>query len=115
MKLAKLLIAVLMLASVTVSAQTTVMPTTYSWTAPTTGSPVHHYIVSLKAGEAAWVTVGTPTAPTYMVPCVPGVVNIVRVQGVDSAGRIGLWSDPSLDYTPDAGAPGACGKPARQP
>jgi len=115
MKLAKFLIALLMLASVTVSAQTTVMPTTYSWTPPTTGSPVHHYIVSLKAGDAAWVTVGTPTIPTYVVPCVPAVVNIVRVQAVDAAARISVWSEPSLEYTPDAGAPGACGKPIRQP
>jgi hypothetical protein len=115
MKLAKLLIALLVLAPLTVGAQTTFMPTTYHWTAPTTGSPVHHYIVSLKVGTADWATVGTPTEPTHMVPCVPGAVNIVRVQAVDAMGRIGVWSDPSTEYTPDAGAPGACGRPVRQP
>lgn len=113
MRFFKLILALLMLASVTVSAQTTVMPTSYTWTAPTTGSAVHHYIVSLKAGAGAWVTVGTPTTTALMVPCVPGVVNLVHVAAVDAAGRIGVASDDSDPYTPDAGAPGACGKPSR--
>lgn len=97
------------------SAQTTVMPTVYSWTAPTTGSAVDHYNVYHKVGSAAFVMIGTSPTAQYTVPAVVGVVNIVHVAGVDAQNRVGVMSADSDPYTPDAGSPGAPGKPIRIP
>jgi hypothetical protein len=69
----------------------------FRWTAPTEGSPVEHYVVQLKVDETGtWGTVGSAPDTTYSVPCVPGKLNWVRVAGVDSFGRQGIFSDSSL-------------------
>lgn len=96
-----------------VGGQTQTIPTVYSWTAPTTGSPVHHYNVWHKVGSAAPVMLGTTTGLSYTVPTVPGVVNLVYVEGVDAANRTGVPSPTSDPFTPDAGPPGAPGKPVK--
>lgn len=102
----------LMLFATVSFAQTTTMSTAYVWTAPTTGSAVHHYLVvmSQNAGST-WSTEVSVTSATATLPLPVGVATIVRVRGVDALGRTGVWSDTSLPYTPDPGVPGQPGKP----
>jgi len=111
-RFATILVSVVLLSTLAIG-QTTVVPTLYSWTAPTTGSVVHHYNVWHKAGTAAYVMLGTTTNTNYTVPTVPGVVNLVYVEGVDATARVGTQSPVSDPFVPDAGAPGAPGKPVR--
>lgn len=116
-RLLQLTIAVVLLLPMAAGGQTTSITVTYTWTPPTTGSAVHHYDLQLSpASPVLWNTlVQTVTAPTASVALPVGTTWIFRVRGVDALGRSGLWSDPAEAYTPDAGAPGACGKPIRVP
>lgn len=107
------LVVLLLLSPLMVGGQTTVIPTVYTWTAPATGSTVDHYNVWHKAGTAAYVMLGTTKNLNYTVPTVPGVVNLVYVEGVDATARVGGPSPASDPFTPDAGAPGVPGKPVR--
>lgn len=91
-------------------AQTTV-DIEYVWTAPTTGSPVDHYVVQHSADGRNWVTVGTVTQLSYVLSAEYGVSHQIRVAGVDVQDRQGPYSLPSDPYTPDAGAPGQPGQP----
>jgi hypothetical protein len=83
----------------------------YTWTAPTTGSPVHHYIVQHAINGGAWVQVASVTTLAYDLAATYLEAHQIRVAGVDASARQGLWSLPSDAYTPDAGAPGQPGKP----
>jgi hypothetical protein len=85
----------------------------YAWTAPTTGSAVHHYIVQHKIDDGAWVSVASVVTLTYDLAATYLVAHQIRVAGVDALNRQGLWSEPSESYMPDAGAPGGCGRPVR--
>lgn len=88
---------------------------TYSWSAPTTGSPAVSYEVERSIGGGAW-TLYTTTTTTSAVVAAPALVTIqVRVRAVDALGRKGTYSDPSDIWTNDPGIPGACGKPVRTP
>jgi hypothetical protein len=89
---------------------------TYTWTAPTTGSPAVSYEVfrSLDNGTT-WTLYATPTAPSAVVVAPDLTPIIVRVRAVDALGRKGMYSESSDPYTNDPGPPGACSKPARQP
>ncbi len=85
---------------------------TYTWTAPTTGSTVHHYVVQHSADGGAWSTVSDNLqATTYILTASYDVEHSVRVAGVDAIGRQGPWSLSSEPYTPTLGAPGQPGKP----
>ncbi len=95
-------------------AQTT-LNTNYSWTAPTTGSSVHHYVVQKSEAGGAWTQVGTSTTPSFTLAAAVGVAVQIRVAGVDAQTRQGVWSTASDSYTPDAGAPGQPGKPVVVP
>lgn len=114
-RIVQAILVLALLVPLTVSSQTTTMQTTYTWTAPTTGSAVHHYEVQVSAATPVlWVSqITMPTTTTATVTLPVGSAWIVRVRGIDAQGRAGVWSDPSLEYTPDAGAPGACGRPVR--
>lgn len=103
----------LLLAPLLVSGQTTTITFTYSWTPPTTGSPVHHYEVqtSTDAG-VTWSTRGAPTTASMALTLNVGSTYLVRVRAVDAQNRPGPWSASSDPNSPDAGPPGACGKPA---
>jgi hypothetical protein len=92
-------------------AQTTTMQVSYTWTAPTTGSPVDHYVVQHSINGGAWVQVATVTTTAYVLTATIGEPHQIRVAGVDAQGRQGVWSTASDAYTPDAGAPGQPGKP----
>jgi hypothetical protein len=110
----KLLLApslIIMLSVGSVEAQ--VQTVHYSWTAPTTGSAVHHYIVQHKIGDGAWISVASVVTLTYNLAATYLESHQIRVAGVDVLSRQGLWSEPSESYTPDAGAPGGCGQPVR--
>jgi len=85
---------------------------TYTWTAPTTGSTVHHYVVQHSADGAAWTTVSDNLqATTYILTAAYDVEHSIRVAGVDALGRQGPWSVSSEPYTPTLGAPGQPGQP----
>jgi len=94
MKLAVVL--ALLLCFTLCSADTTYM-VQFKWTVPTYGSPVEHYVVQLKADSlGTWTTACSAPDTTCSVPCTIGKLNWVRVAGVDSIGRQGLFSDSSL-------------------
>jgi hypothetical protein len=115
-RLLMILVALVVLVPMVVEAQTTTMPVTYTWTAPTTGSAVHHYIVQTSANLTAWTTLtAQPATPVITIPAAVGVNIQIRVAGVDAQGRQGLWSDPSIPFVLDAGAPGVSGTPIRVP
>jgi hypothetical protein len=84
----------------------------YTWTAPTTGSTVDHYVVQHSADGGAWVTVDeNVTGLTYVLTAAYDVEHRVRVAGVDALNRMGPWSTASDPYTPTLGAPGQPGQP----
>ena len=113
-RIVQVALALLMLVPLTVAAQTTTMQVTYTWTAPTTGSPVAHYDVERSSDAGAtWVAAGTPVSPSVTLTVPVLTVIIVRVRGVDATNRPGIWSATSDPYTADPGPPGGCGKPSR--
>jgi len=60
----------------------------WSWTKPTTGAPVDHYVVE-------WRFAVTDTAFWYWLD-LPCNTESVRVAGVDSMGRQGVWSETGV-------------------
>jgi glyoxylate utilization-related uncharacterized protein len=107
---AGLVLAALVVGTLPAQAQTTVQVTA-SWTAPTTGSPVHHYVVELSTGGGAYQAAGTTTTLSISLTLTVGTTYTVRVAGVDSQSRQGAYSLPSEPYTPTLGPPGQPGKP----
>lgn len=98
-----------------VFAQTTSMNITYHFTAPTTGSLVDYYIVQSSESGTTWTTLSIrPTTNSFSINVPVGINVQVRVAGVDAQGRQGPWSVASDPFVPDAGAPGAPGKPVMQ-
>lgn len=95
------------------SAQTTTVNVSYTWTAPTTGTAVHHYVVEAKVGTGNFTQVGTTATNSYTLTAAVGLAHQIRVAGVDAQDRQGPFSVASDAYTPDAGAPSAPGKPVR--
>ena len=112
-RIAQLTIALAMLMSVTVYAQTAVMPFTYTTTAPTTGNPVVTYEWQYSPNAVvAWLAAGTSTGLSKVISLPVGVACIVRVRGIDALGQAGAWSPVADPNTPNAGPPGACVKPS---
>ena len=99
------------LAAAPAAAQTETMDISYQWTAPSTGTAVDHYVIEHSVDGGSWATAGTVATNTATLALTVGVSHQVRVAGVDAGGRQGPFSAPSDPYTPDAGAPGAPGKP----
>ena len=89
----------------------TEMPTNYTWTAPTTGTVVDHYVVEHSIDGGQWVQIATTTENSYTLSAALGQSHQIRVAGVDASDRQGLFSVASDPYMPDAGAPGQPGKP----
>jgi len=94
----------------TVIAQTQIQATA-TWTAPTEGSPVDHYVVELSVDGGEYINAGM--TPTTSITLNLDVLQeyVVRVAGVDALDRQGPWSLPSEPYVPDPGAPTAPGQP----
>ena len=85
---------------------------TYTWTAPTTGSPVDHYVVQHSVNGAPFVTIDVNVSTnTYILTASYEDEHLIRVAAVDASGRQGPWSVASDPYTPTLGAPGQPGKP----
>jgi len=98
------------LPAATTLAQTEI-PVNYSWTAPTTGSPVDHYVVEHSLNGGQWTLVGTTAENSFTLAATSGQSHQIRVAGVDASNRQGPYSLASDPYMPDAGAPGQPGKP----
>lgn len=107
------LVAVLLISTLVIG-QTTVVNVTWTWTPPTTGSVVHHYVVQTTNNGSTWTTItAQPTTASITLPCQVGTNIQIRVAGVDAQGRQGVWSEMADPFVPDAGVPGAPGKPVR--
>jgi len=107
---ATLLAAMLIALAAPAMAQTTV-ELSYTWTAPTTGSAVDHYVVQHRVNGGDWVQVATTSTNSYTLTATYGESHEIRVAGVDASNRQGAFSVASDPITPDPGAPGAPGKP----
>ncbi len=83
----------------------------YSWSAPTTGSPVDHYVIQHSVNSGDWTQIATSASNTYTLTATVGDSHRIRVAGVDSQARQGVFSVPSDAYVPDIGSPGQPGKP----
>jgi hypothetical protein len=81
----------------------------WTWTPPTTGTPVEYYELELMVDGGDWQPFGTTIVPTLTTE-MPYGSSVVRVRGVDVNGRAGQWSlesEPFVDY----GEPGTCSMP----
>jgi len=83
----------------------------YQWSAPTSGSPVDHYVVQQSVNGGSWSQIATSSSTTYTLSASVGDAHSIRVAGVDADGRQGEFSVASDPYTPDLGTPGRPGKP----
>lgn len=83
----------------------------YTWTAPTTGSPVEYYVVEHSVDGGAFVEIAQSPSTNYTLVAEYEKQHMIRVQGVDAYGRKGVYSETSEPYTPTLGAPGQPGKP----
>jgi hypothetical protein len=101
---------VVTLAAGTAMAQTE-MQVSYGWTAPTTGSPVDHYVVEHSVDGGTWTQVASVSTNSYTLAASVGNSHRIRVAGVDASSRQGPYSVTSDAYTPDLGAPSQPGKP----
>ena len=89
----------------------TEMPVAYSWSAPTSGSTVDHYIVEQSIDGGTWTQVATVATNSYTLTASVGNSHQIRVAGVDASSRQGPYSVASDPYSPDPGLPGQPGKP----
>jgi hypothetical protein len=108
---ALLVVGISMLAGAALAQTTT--STTAGWYAPTTGTPVEHYVVQHSVNEGSWQTVGTTTDTEFVLELTNGDSHRVRVAGVDADGRQGPFSLPSNSYNPEDPDPGPPGQPGQ--
>jgi hypothetical protein len=108
-----MLTVVLLLMAPLVWSQTT-LPATYTWTVPTTGTPVVAYNVYLSTDGGEWIHVATTTTNSITLTLPVMDSHRVRVSAEDAADREGPVSVASDPYVPDPGPPSGCGKPERQ-
>lgn len=73
----------------------------YIWTAPTTGTPVVHYLGQLLSSDGDTVLYPGTWMTTMWVPMRYGETYQLRVAGVDSNRVQGPWSIWSEPYTPE--------------
>jgi hypothetical protein len=85
---------------------------TWTWTAPTEGSPVVHYVVAVSINGGPFVNTATVSTNIYTLNVEYGNIVSIRVAGVDALDRQGPWSAESDPYGPDAGPPGQPGMPS---
>ncbi len=105
------LICLMAFAAVGSAQAQTEMQISYTWSAPTTGTAVVHYVVEHSIDGGAWAPIGTVTTNEVTVTETVGQSHQIRVAGVDASDRQGPYSVPSDPYTPDPGVPAAPGKP----
>ena len=78
---------------------------TYTWTAPTTGSPVVKYAVEISMNGAVIDTIFRVGATDITIEVIYGSDYSVRVAGIDAAERWGPWSAPSVLETAEEDPP----------
>ena len=78
----------------------------FTWTAPTTGTPVHHYVVEVLTNERDTQVFDSVPSESIMLPVIYGNKYRLRVAAVDASGIQGLLSMWSLPYTPELAPPG---------
>jgi hypothetical protein len=83
----------------------------YTWSAPTTGTPVDHYVVQHSVDGGQWIQIGTTNDNTFTLSAEVGQSHQIRVAGVDAQDRQGPFSVASDPYMPEETAPGQPGKP----
>lgn len=89
----------------------TAVDVTYTWTPPTSGSSVDHYVVEVSVNGGPFYQVDTATSNTYTFGAPASDSHQIRVAGVDAQDRQGPFSEPSEPYTPEVGPPGQPGQP----
>jgi hypothetical protein len=99
------------LALVPAAAGQTTQDVTFTWTPPTTGSPVDHYVVEHSVNGGPWVQIATVVSNSFTLAATLGDPHQIRVAGVDALDRQGPFSEPSDPYTPEQGPPGQPGQP----
>lgn len=77
----------------------------YNWTAPESGTPVHHYVVQLLINDVDIVTVDPVFSRTVRVDVIYGNKYMVRVAAVDANGNWSSYSSWSVPYTPELDPP----------
>jgi hypothetical protein len=78
----------------------------FTWTAPTTGTPVDHYVAQILVNDIDTLFIDSVPTESLTLPVVYGNKYQVRVAGVDASdvqGPMSLWS---LPYTPELDPPG---------
>ncbi len=78
----------------------------FSWTAPSTGTAVHHYVAQVLVNERDTLFFNPVTTESIMLPVVYGNKYRIRVAGVDAADTQGPLSNWSLPYSPELAPPG---------
>lgn len=111
----RILVAMVIFLPLLAAGQTTVLNIDWECTPPATGTPAVLYQWDLSTdGGQTWAAAASTPLPAATIPMPAGMAGIVRVRALDAAGRPGPYGTPSDPYTPDAGPPGACGKPRRR-
>lgn len=106
----KRILAILLLASLTIAIPAQAEMLSWSWDAPTEGTAVDHYVVRISVNSGPFLLLGQePTINSVTFDHTPNSEYRVQVAGVDIDGHQGGWSEISL---PEVwGAPGGCGMP----
>jgi len=91
--------------------------TQYTWTAPTTGTTVVHYVVQSRTSRnPTWITYALTTNNAIVFGGLAGVTQWIRVAGVDAEDIQGVFSQESDPYAPPfptTDVPSQPGKPYR--
>ena len=78
----------------------------FVWTAPVTGTSVHHYVAQVLVNERDTLYFGPVTAESISLPVIYGNKYRIRVAAVDADDIQGSMSMWSLPYTPELAPPG---------
>ena len=78
----------------------------FVWAAPTSGSPVQHYVAEVLVNEKDTVYFESIPDESTLLEVTFGNKYRMRVAGVDAAGVQGPWSEWSDPYAPELPPPG---------
>ena len=78
----------------------------FEWTAPTSGTPVHHYVAEVLVNEKDTLYFDSIPNEATLLEATYGNKYRMRVAGVDAAGVQGPWSEWSNPYAPELPPPG---------
>ena len=77
----------------------------FEWTAPTTGTPVNHYVAQVMVNRMDTLFYDSIPSESLVFPAQYGNTYDVRVAGVDSDGIQGPWSIWSPSFVPELQRP----------